>query len=404
MSDYDEIVRVIQKSEAFRSSQTYQRLLAYLLTCVKQKTIPKETAIAMDVFGRDASFNPSEDTLVRVHMYKLRKKLTQYYEQEGAADPIRLQIPRGSYELVFDAVEESVGASSSPNWRWMVGGGILLLAFVGLLTIWLPEAGEKAPQNQSRIWQGMLEDEDPFQIVFGDIYVFLKEDSTHNKRLTLRDPAINTREDFQEFLTKHPAEATAYQEYPYSFLIKNSVFSLHHLYQLLGPGKKPVQLRLLSHFGSETMYDTHTIYVGLFKSMGLFQHYFSNSSARYSVEEGRECLQILLSEGDTILLQSEGNPAELHTDYGWFAKYPGPNDHTLMLFAGFHDTGVLQAVRYLTDPELIQQLEQQLQAQFGKIPDWFEVFFEVQGIDRTEIQPEIRYIFPIHMGENVSPE
>src|ERR1051325_585375 len=60
-----------------------------------------EHILGYDVFGRDQSYNPSDDPIVRVFAYEIRKKLEMYYLQEGANDPIRLEIPAGSYQPVF---------------------------------------------------------------------------------------------------------------------------------------------------------------------------------------------------------------------------------------------------------------------------------------------------------------
>src|SRR5690349_21854926 len=60
-----------------------------------------EHILGYDVFGRDNSYNPSNDPIVRVFAHEIRKKLEAYYVNEGAADPVRLEIPAGSYQPVF---------------------------------------------------------------------------------------------------------------------------------------------------------------------------------------------------------------------------------------------------------------------------------------------------------------
>src|SRR5437868_3935997 len=60
-----------------------------------------EHILGYDVFGRDSSYNPSNDPIVRVFAHEIRKKLEAYYANEGANDPVRLEIPAGSYQPVF---------------------------------------------------------------------------------------------------------------------------------------------------------------------------------------------------------------------------------------------------------------------------------------------------------------
>jgi hypothetical protein len=60
-----------------------------------------EYILGYDVFERDNSYDPSADPVVRVTAHEIRKKLELYYQHEGAGDPVRLEIPPGSYQPIF---------------------------------------------------------------------------------------------------------------------------------------------------------------------------------------------------------------------------------------------------------------------------------------------------------------
>jgi hypothetical protein len=60
-----------------------------------------EYVLAYDVFGRDSNYNPSADPMVRVVAHEIRKKLESYYQNEGANDEIRMELPAGSYQPFF---------------------------------------------------------------------------------------------------------------------------------------------------------------------------------------------------------------------------------------------------------------------------------------------------------------
>jgi len=64
-----------------------------------------EYSIGVDVFERDSSFDPRVDPIVRVHARRLRAKLAQYYQTDGAEDPIDIQLPLRSYIPVFKSRE-----------------------------------------------------------------------------------------------------------------------------------------------------------------------------------------------------------------------------------------------------------------------------------------------------------
>ena len=63
----------------------------------------KEYLIATEAFDRKPSFDPRLDPIVRVEARRLRSKLVKYYEGEGRADEIVIDLPKGSYAAVFSS-------------------------------------------------------------------------------------------------------------------------------------------------------------------------------------------------------------------------------------------------------------------------------------------------------------
>ncbi len=53
------------------------------------------------MFGRDASFDPQSDPIVRVEAGHLRRAIERYYLTAGVADPVLISIPKGGYVPVF---------------------------------------------------------------------------------------------------------------------------------------------------------------------------------------------------------------------------------------------------------------------------------------------------------------
>ena len=56
-----------------------------------------QSVIATRVFGRRADFDPTVDPIVRIQAGRLRRSLERYYLLSGAPDPVRIELPRGSY-------------------------------------------------------------------------------------------------------------------------------------------------------------------------------------------------------------------------------------------------------------------------------------------------------------------
>lgn len=91
-------------SETFGRSARARDLLRYL---VEQEQAGhadrlKGFTIAVDVFGKDADFDPATDAVVRVQARRLRELLAQYFETEGVDDPVRITIPRGGYVPAYE--------------------------------------------------------------------------------------------------------------------------------------------------------------------------------------------------------------------------------------------------------------------------------------------------------------
>lgn len=61
----------------------------------------KEYVIGVQVFDKDASFDPRADPIVRVQARRLRARLVRYYREEGGDDAVVIDLPKGGYAPVF---------------------------------------------------------------------------------------------------------------------------------------------------------------------------------------------------------------------------------------------------------------------------------------------------------------
>lgn len=63
----------------------------------------KEYSLGVDVFDRGVAFDSKADPIVRVDARRLRRALGDYYAGQGAADPVEIILPTGSYQPAFRA-------------------------------------------------------------------------------------------------------------------------------------------------------------------------------------------------------------------------------------------------------------------------------------------------------------
>jgi Tol biopolymer transport system component len=166
----------ILKSSIFASAARSRQFLEFCVGRALRGEVSdlKETTIAVEVFLRATDYDPKSDPIVRVHARRVREKLDQYYRTEGAADPIRIELPKGGYvpqilrtlpmrrtefsgweeqlagEHIAHAVEHSVAhpsrsfamgapppADASRNRHLLIGAILAVVALAGFSVAWI---------------------------------------------------------------------------------------------------------------------------------------------------------------------------------------------------------------------------------------------------------------------------
>ena len=103
MAECREELRAVLASRVFQQSQRLARLLQYICSkaVLGEAEQVTEYTIAVDVFGKPQGFRESKDSIVRVEVHRLRKRLAAFYAREGAGHRLRIAIPPGSYAPDF---------------------------------------------------------------------------------------------------------------------------------------------------------------------------------------------------------------------------------------------------------------------------------------------------------------
>jgi len=124
--------------DAFAGSK---RLSAFLRFVV-ERTLSGDTAgikeyrIGVEVYERGQGFDSRIDNIVRVEANRLRTKLRDYYERIGSGDPVRIEIPKGTYTPIFYPLACMIPAETEPRTQVVSGRSPLLRrAFAGTAVI-----------------------------------------------------------------------------------------------------------------------------------------------------------------------------------------------------------------------------------------------------------------------------
>ena len=102
----------ILSSPDFAQSDRSQKFLRFVVEealAGRAETL-KEYTIALAVFERDESFDPQTSSIVRVEANRLRGKLKKYNAIDGRDDPVRIEIPRGTYVPSFETAGQQSGS------------------------------------------------------------------------------------------------------------------------------------------------------------------------------------------------------------------------------------------------------------------------------------------------------
>jgi hypothetical protein len=183
-----QLVRRIAASPRFKRAAQLRAFLTYICghaLAGKTEDVP-ESQIAVNVLHRRGDFNPSEDNIVRVQARQLRRKLQEYFENEGAGEELILTIPKGQYLPEF-ATREPVSAREVPvrnsrNWKpWIAVSTLLALILITAIILRRPAA---APPNP--LWSRIFVRGQKTNIVVSDTSLVMMQMVLHSD-ITLRE-------------------------------------------------------------------------------------------------------------------------------------------------------------------------------------------------------------------------
>lgn len=104
-SDADILAQLdrVVAGKPFNTSPKLANFLRFVVKAVIAGEGPRIKAytIATSALGREASFDPQIDPIVRVEAGRLRRALARYYADSGRNDPLVIVIPRGTYVPMF---------------------------------------------------------------------------------------------------------------------------------------------------------------------------------------------------------------------------------------------------------------------------------------------------------------
>jgi len=116
----DEVTAELERMLASPDFQAPDRLKSFLRFVVEETLDGrgpqlKGYTVGVRVFNRPDSFDPITDPIVRIQAGKLRRRLERYYLTGGTTDPVRIDLPKGTYMPTFSRVDQTGSEQPAPH-------------------------------------------------------------------------------------------------------------------------------------------------------------------------------------------------------------------------------------------------------------------------------------------------
>ena len=384
----------VRASDALGRSELLRRLFDFLEVRSEHGASPKEVEVAMEVFERPSSFDGARDTIVRVYIHKLRRRLDAFYAA-GVAGEERLFVPSGEYRLALKPREASAAAAplapevppppprgSVRRWRWIVGVMVGLqaarLIVIAALTHRSPAQAELEAVRAEPIWSGFLRSPYPTLFVVGDYYIFGdSQDGGMDVSRLVREYAVNSREDLAAFLLEHPKEVGHYVDVDLRYLPVASAFALRDVLPIFA-GRTPAartRVILASDLTPTMMKNANIVFIGYLSGLGPLRDVVFAGS-RFSI--GATFDELVDNQGKKHFFAqgSEESPkGSIYRDYGYFSTFDGPGGNHFAILAGTRDVAVMQTAEAATSLANLKTLMHQTHA-----PSGIEALYAVNGM------------------------
>jgi hypothetical protein len=340
----EELDRVLLSHE-FRSSKRSQDFLRYVVGHALDGGADhlKERTIGMEVFGRPASYDPSEDATVRVKAGEVRKRLGLYYASEGARNPIRIDLPSGKYIPEFHwhngaaPVEESPGIVHDHHSRaalfrrrpiLLIFCMTIVVAVVSGLLYWT--RSQRPGSALSLFWAPVIEGTTPISVcaAFVPVYALNREPSTE------RSP---TAADFVQLTDQ--------------FVGGGDLLAVSRLSSLFTRLQRPYLVKVGDSVSFEDLRNSPTILVGY-----SYTHWKEISqSMRFFIDASRTPVGITDAGAPTRWVLPNLPPdRRTSEDYALVTRVFHPDTHAMLVeLAGVTQYGTNAAAEFVTSSDLL---------------------------------------------------
>ena len=408
-----QVERILQ-SEVFRSSNVLRRLLAFLLAKFLSGEADqlKEYWVAVEGLGRPESFDPTQESIVRIHMGRLRLKLDNYYRTEGQHDPLLIQFPKRRFTLAYErrtvAIVEETPLESipieepplfepphsrSPWSTFSVRAALFALtALWGLTALaWWHDRhvaadvqGRWSPEME-QVWGPMVTSQRALIVslsdslfasfggsgVYGGLGLSRWDDFLGSSDVRKIQRALQNSTMKPSYYFSPASDAIA------SFLLGKS----------LGPHVADLSLVRSNLLSWQQLADNNVVFIG---GGYLFADRFAVLPVDLDLEEtedGYRNLHPIAGEPGEFVDQAGTGFSEDGEVYAVISHVPGPlGTNDIMTFTSPRMGGRLAAVRWFTQESSVRSIVQAAKSSFGSFPRYYQILLKVRYKDSVPLE------------------
>lgn len=391
-------------------SRLIGKLFDFLVKCSATGRAPKETEVAIEVFGKGTGFDVAQDAMVRVYVYKLRRKLDEFYAGPGRADALQLVVPKGIYrieirersvlasmqagELLAPIIQSPIPATATTSevggsGRWI--GPVLVTSILfnvmlaGGLFRHLRHALPADSLRSSSVWSRMLDSSRPLCVVLGDYYIFAETDKNMEVQRLVREFSINSADDLNQYLKLHPEFADRYQDMQLNYLPTSIAYALKELVPLTAAANARTRIVMASELTPEMLKSSDVIYIGYLSGLGMLSDLVFSGS-RFQIGDSFDELTDRVSHKRYVSQAAMPFPGEqTYHDIGYFATFAGPAGNQIMIVAGMRDVAVRRVAESITHADSLRELMARSGSQRS-----FEALYDVFAMNGTDLNGTLR--------------
>ena len=375
--DVNQYIEKILNSSAFCRSGIYAELFEYLVHSSMKGEVPKESVIEIEVFKRSPG-----DGNIRSYIHKLRKKLDEYYKNEGNHDSLKFTIPKGAYKV--EIVKNKKRISKKALIITMLIG--IVIINTGIWFISFQQDKHEAKKTEHLVWKQFIENKRKSVIVIGNYFFFHGELPSGDLGI-MRDFSINSLNEFNEYIIEHPDIAGKINHTETTYLGRDGIFSLPHIIEPFFVHQSPFEIKISRDVQWDMIRSNNIIYIGSFKNLRILRNITEKLGVKYFLEDN--ILHYHNWRNDSTYQYSYKFSENKNLDYTFVSLIPGPKGNAILFIISHNDIGCISASKLFSYSGQIEAFKEK----YLPDHDYFKALFVAKGMVRTDMTIE-----PLHVN------